>query len=54
MCNKSSNCLKEWNGNSVFTHDEADLEADGTPFNIEVELIEGSEEEDDEDEEEED
>ena len=33
----------EWNGNSVFTHDEADLEADGTPFNIEVELIEGSE-----------
>ena len=32
----------EWNGNSVFC-DDAELEADGTPKNIEVELIEGDE-----------
>ena len=37
----------EWNGNSVF-FDEGTLEADGTPRDIEVELIEGEEEEDDE------
>ena len=30
----------EWNGNSVFTNDDAELCADGTVFNIEVELIE--------------
>lgn len=32
----------EWNGNSVFCT-EADLCADGTPFDIEVELIDGVE-----------
>lgn len=32
----------EWNGNSVFC-DEARLEADGMPRDIEVELIEGDE-----------
>ena len=36
----------EWNGSSVFTNDDAQLNADGIPFNIEVELIEGDEEED--------
>ena len=34
----------EWNGNSVFC-DEAELNADGMPMAIEVELIEGEEEE---------
>ena len=38
----------EWNGNSVFVRHNAELNADGTPFNIEVELIDGEEEEDDE------
>lgn len=33
----------EWNGNSVFC-DEAELEADGMPRDIEVELIDGEEE----------
>jgi hypothetical protein len=38
----------EWNGNSVFTHDDnVTLCADGTPRDIEVELIDGEEEEDD-------
>ena len=37
----------EWNGNSVFC-DEAELCADGTPRDIEVELIDGEEEEDEE------
>lgn len=32
----------EWNGNSVFC-DDAELEADGMPRNIEVELIDGEE-----------
>lgn len=36
----------EWNGSSVFTNDDAQLNADGMPFNIEVELIDGEEEED--------
>ena len=32
----------EWNGNSVFVRDQdIDLNADGTPFGIEVELLEG-------------
>jgi hypothetical protein len=38
----------EWNGNSVFTRDDAELNADGTVFDVEVELIDGEEEEDDE------
>jgi hypothetical protein len=37
----------EWNGNSVFVYDSnVDLNADGTVFNVEVELLEGEEEED--------
>ena len=37
----------EWNGNSVFVRDaNATLCADGTPRDIEVELIDGVEEED--------
>ena len=36
----------EWNGNSVFTRDDATLSADGMPRDIEVELIDGEEEED--------
>ena len=35
----------EWNGNSVFTNDDAQLCADGEPRDIEVELIDGEEEE---------
>ena len=35
----------EWNGNSVFTRDDAELSADGTPRDITVELIDGEEEE---------
>lgn len=39
----------EWNGNSVFVYDHnVDLNADGTVFGVEVELLEGEEEEDDE------
>lgn len=38
----------EWNGNSVFTNDDAELNADGTVFGIEVELIDGEEDEEDE------
>ena len=39
----------EWNGNSVFVnYGEAELNADGTVFDVEVELIDGEEEEDDE------
>ena len=34
----------EWNGKSVFTNDDAQLCADGTPRDIEVELIDGEEE----------
>ena len=37
----------EWNGNSVFTRDKAELNADGTVFDVNVELIDGEEEEDD-------
>ena len=37
----------EWNGNSVFTRDDAELNADGTVFDVNVELIDGEEEEDD-------
>ena len=33
----------EWNGNSVFTNDDAELGADGMPRDIEVELIDGEE-----------
>lgn len=37
----------EWNGNSVFVnYGEAELNADGTVFDVEVELIDGVEEED--------
>lgn len=36
----------EWNGNSVFC-DDAELNADGTVFDVEVELIDGEEEEED-------
>ena len=37
----------EWTGNSVFVRDSnAELNADGTVFNVEVELLEGEEEED--------
>ena len=36
----------EWNGNSVFVRDHnVDLNADGMPFDVEVELLEGEEEE---------
>lgn len=38
------NIQTEWNGNSVFC-DEAELNADGYPRDIEVELIDGEEEE---------
>ena len=38
------NIKTEWNGNSVFC-DDAELEADGIPRDIEVELIDGEEEE---------
>lgn len=38
--------LTEWNGNSVFTRDDAELNADGTVFDVQVELIDGEEEED--------
>jgi len=38
----------EWNGNSVFTYDDARLCADGEPRDIEVELIDGEEDEEDE------
>lgn len=38
----------EWNGRSVFTYDSnIDMNADGTTFDVEVELLEGEEEEDD-------
>ena len=33
----------EWNGNSVFTNDDAELCADGMPRDIEVELVEEGE-----------
>lgn len=36
----------EWNGSSVFTNDDAELNADGTVFDVNVELINGEEEED--------
>jgi hypothetical protein len=38
------NIETEWTGNSVFCN-EAELSADGTPSDIEVELIDGEEEE---------
>ena len=38
----------EWNGNSVFVDDDTELCADGEIRDVEVELIEGSEDEDDE------
>ena len=38
----------EWTGNSVFTHSDAQLCADGEPRDIEVELIDGEEEEEEE------
>lgn len=42
----------EWNGNSVFTHDDdTTLCADGMPRDIEVELLEGEEDDEWEDEE---
>lgn len=39
--------MAEWNGNSVFS-DDAEWNADGTPFDINAELIDGEEENDDE------
>ena len=36
----------EWNGQSVFTRSDAELNADGTVFDVEVELIDGEEDED--------
>lgn len=40
----------EWTGNSVFVDDgDATLSADGTIFDVDVELIDGEEDEDDED-----
>lgn len=36
----------EWNGKSVFTRGNAELNADGEPRDIEVELIDGEEEDD--------
>lgn len=36
----------EWNNNSVFVDCDAKLEADGSVFNVDVELIEGKENED--------
>jgi hypothetical protein len=38
----------EHNGSSVFVDDDTQLEADGTPFDISVELIEGEEKGEDE------
>ena len=35
----------EYNGNSVFTRDDAELNADGTVFDVNVELIDGEEDE---------
>ena len=41
----------EWNGNSVFVdYDDAYLNADGTVFDVEVELLEGEEDEEEDDE----
>lgn len=41
----------EWNGNSVFVdYGEAELNADGTIFGVEVELLEGEEDEEEDDE----
>lgn len=38
----------EWNGNSVFVdYGDAELNADGTIFDVEVELIDGEENEED-------
>lgn len=38
----------EWNGNSVFVdYGDAELNADGTIFGVEVELIDGEENEED-------
>ena len=43
----------EWNGQSVFVYDSnVELNADGTVFDVEVELIEGEEDEEDEEEDE--
>ena len=36
----------EWNGQSVFTRSDAELNADGTVFDVEVELIDVEEDED--------
>lgn len=38
----------EWSGKSVFTTDNAELNADGMVFGVEVELIDGEEDEEDE------
>lgn len=43
------NIMTEWNGNSVFVdYGEAELNADGEVFDVEVELIDGEDDEDDE------
>ena len=45
----------EWTGKSVFTYDSnMDMNADGTAFDVEVELLEGEEDDDWDDEEEDD
>ena len=42
------NIQTEWNGNSVFVDPgEAELEADGMVFDVEIELIDGEEGDDD-------
>ena len=44
------NIRTEWNGNSVFVdYGEAELNADGTVFGVEVELLEGEEDEEEDD-----
>ena len=40
----------EWNGQSVFVYDSnVELNADGTVFDVEVELLEGEEDEEEDD-----
>ena len=41
------NIKTEFNGNSVFVDDDTELSADGSIFDVEVELINGEEDEED-------
>jgi hypothetical protein len=44
------NIETEWNGQSVFVYDSnVELNADGTVFDVEVELLEGEEDEEEDD-----